>query len=172
MKTNKYQKNKKIYIILGIALFIICGSVFGIVLWRRSQQPESQITDSSEKIDYGPPTDEQKQSGEDIKTSVSQSAASADFGVIISAANVNGDIIQIRGMISGLVSNDGTCDLTLSQAGVSVQKTAPTYALPVSSTCQGFDINRSELSTGTWDINLTVTVNGQAASAVGQVTLE
>lgn len=174
MKT-KNQKSFKKTLIKIFILIVIIGLVLTILekthITNFTSQPQASNKITSKTIDYNSPTTEQKQAGEDIKKS-NNNQQTTTFSALITAANVNGNVVQIRAGIYGVVSGSGTCGLTLTNANDTITKTSATYALPSSSTCQGFDVNRSELSPGTWNISLTVTVGSETANATGEVTLE
>ncbi|MDQ3123133.1 MAG: hypothetical protein M3Q14_00385 [bacterium] len=171
--TPKYSKKKIIILIvvvivliaasLGTYLYAFKGKLFG---WSPLPQEKS-------KINYDKPTEEQKKTGENskkqtvIKEEAKPNTGGSDqapsptpqpngknkVGMMISAANQNGSVLQIRSMISA-VTNSGTCTLTLTKSGQTVTKTAGVQALASDSTCQGFDIPTSELSPGNWQLAL------------------
>lgn len=76
-------------------------------------------------------------------------------GVILSATNKTDSTLQVRAIIQN-VTNTGECTLILKKQGT---ETIRTYKVGVqasssTSTCKGFDIPLSELSTGTWELSL------------------
>jgi len=170
MKINKKQ-SKEANLIITIVILLLVGLVAGYIYFKSQPQPIVDNQTSAQTIDYNPPTAEQKQAGEDQKLST-QKPISTKFTAAITSANTNGEIVQIRSVINGAISNEGVCDLTLTNGAETVSKSTATYAMPSSSTCQGFDINRSELSSGTWQINLTATINGEIATASSEIKLE
>ena len=95
-------------------------------------------------------------------------AENADFTVILSAANQSQDIVQIRALIQTIASS-GTCTLTMTKGGVTVQKTAPVQASASNSTCQGFNVPTSELTPGTWLIDLSVALPEGTSSVSGSI---
>jgi hypothetical protein len=95
-----------------------------------------------------------------------------DLGVSITTINITDTQVQIRSIISGAVSNTGTCTITLTNNGIEVIKTSRTYAMPSNSTCKGFDINNNELSTGTWQFKLSVVVDNKQSSITDSFSLE
>lgn len=167
---NKFPKKLIITISLAILLvgaaltyiYAFNGNLFG---WKTAQNTPTTTN-------YGPATSDQQKNGTTIKTNSSASpgasgsdqpsaptpipgSAQKGVAVTITAANQNGSTLQIRALI-GAVENTGTCTLTLSQTGQqTVTKTSGTQALSSTSTCQGFDIPTSELSTGVWHITIT-----------------
>lgn len=173
MKTNRQPKIHIILTLLIIMIPIIIG-VGGFCLWKyKFNQPKAVNTiNTNQNIDYNHPTAEQVESGEQIKESKTNKSQSTTVSTYISSTNIINEVVQIRAVINGAVTSSGTCELLLSNNGVDVTKSVSTYALPASSTCKGFDINRSELSAGTWVIKLTVTIGTETAYANSEVVLE
>jgi len=107
-------------------------------------------------------------SSKDDSASTPQSNAT----LTITAANQNSGTLQIRTLISELWQ-DGTCTLALTRTGQqNVTQTSEIQALADSSTCQGFDVATSSLSTGEWNISITVTHDQQSLTASQAVTVE
>lgn len=120
-------------------------------------------------VNYNKPTDDQKQAGDTIKEqSVGKTDANTSdnppspeprandksiVDVTITAKNKNGSLLQIRSLI-GTISSSGTCTLTLTKGSAVITKTAGIQPQASESTCRGFDVALSELSSGTWQINL------------------
>lgn len=144
-------------------IYIFNGSVFG---WKNHSTSSNEVPSSN----LNAPTDEQIKAGNDVKkANLDNSASTTDtpstpvsqpgsnkqsVEVIITAANQNSGILQVRTQISRVV-NTGQCTLTLTQSSKTVTKTADVQALASTSTCKGFDIPVSELSAGSWNITLT-----------------
>lgn len=165
---NTSHKAKFVYWIILVVIVIILGVAAYIYTSRNSTSTDSQ------KVNNSPATTEQIEAGEDIKRStVEQNEAQTkpnsndpgpDFSVSITAASQNGAMVSIRSLISDTLSQTGTCTLSITNGSKSTTKTASTQALANSSTCQGFDIQTSELGAGTWNIQLNVTASSRATS--------
>jgi len=174
MKIKKSRKNRsKIISIIVIVAIIITGTSY--YYWQKYIKTNQSVVNNNQPIDqninYNPPTADQKKAGEDQKLN-NQTPTSTTTSTTITTKNVTTNILQIRSITSGAISSSGTCNLILTRDGVSISKTASTYAMPSSSTCQGFDINRTELPNGTWQINLDVIIDGEKSSAASEVILE
>lgn len=170
MEINKKPIKKSL--LITCLVLVVAFSCTAIYIYLKSKAPDIiTSTTNIQKIDYTTPSTEQKQAGDDQKIT-NQTPVSTTVSTTITAKNVTADTLQIRSMTSGAISNDGTCNLTLTNGIAVISKTAATYAMPSSSTCQGFDIARTELSNGTWQINLDVIIDGEKSSATGEVTLE
>jgi hypothetical protein len=88
----------------------------------------------------------------------------------ITAANQNGNVLQIRTLIEA-VSSDGTCKLTLSKDEVSHTYNAGTQAQASASTCKGFDVPVSDLSAGTWKISIDINIKSKTAHLTKDITI-
>lgn len=150
------------------------GSILG---W--SNHKTSSNDNPSTSLDK--PTDEQIEAGSNIKENggtdkppgpVSQPGSSKqNIEVFITAANQNGDTLQIRTQISAVVST-GQCTITLSNTGQVITKTADVQALASTSTCKGFDIPVSELSTGSWQATLIYENDSLTGTASQVITIQ
>lgn len=72
-------------------------------------------------------------------------------------AEIQGNNLVIRATIP-LIS-EGTCTLTLTKGGAVVTKTATLIINPTNSSCAGWDIPTSELTTGSWSISVQVSAS-------------
>jgi len=200
MKINK--KNHHIQRKLIIASTIILVVIIGASLYAITKFSDKQRYDDTKKeinsVDYNAPTDEQKQNGATIKddsngtetgkesTSGSdqppsptpQQGGKSIVEVLKTSPQNNttyakSDFIYFRFSISTEVST-GLCTLTLSKVGASsVTKTAPPFQSgPTTSTCKGFDIPASELSTGVWKIDLVFENDSLYGSTTGNISIE
>lgn len=127
-------------------------------------------TDSG-SIDYNPPTEEQIQAGEEIK-SQNQNLTTNDLGILISSKIQDGDTVKIRSIINGTVSNSGTCSISIRNNGSTYTATAPTSAMTSYSTCQGFNISKAELGSGDWIIDLPVTIDNNTSTVSDSFIVE
>lgn len=175
MKTKKVATNRPLIRIVVVATIIVMLLITAII-YMQSRTNNSSASQSSQSqintpIDNGAPTNDQKKAGEDIKAA-SQTPISTAVSTIITSKNVTTDMLQIRSITNGAVSNDGTCNLTLTNSNVTISKTSPTYAMPSASTCKGFDISRAELTSGTWYINLDVIIGDEKSNTTDSIILD
>lgn len=173
----KIKKNKRKKIIILSVLFVILigtGTYAAITLLSSQDNKESGIN-------YDPPSQEQQEAGRDIKKDSIDSDqpakpseeddTSASIEVIITSANQNGDLLQIRTAIQSV--HNGEC--TLHLAGPNEQTrtyTVPTQALASNSSCQGFDIPLSELNPGQWAVEVTYTSEQGTGTATQTIGIE
>jgi cytoskeletal protein RodZ len=173
MKSIKRQSSrKKKYLIIVVATaLVIIGGFSAYALTRITPPADSTAIDTP----YQPPTNEQKNAGDTTsngtktdeeplpekpkpqdKAPDTPPTAPSAIKVDITAANQNGDRLQVRTTIATL--KNGTCTLTLSRSGsTTITKTAPTQTLSSYSTCQGFDIPTASIIKGEWQLTVIFT---------------
>lgn len=180
MKTNnKPAKISRPIKIASIVLIVLSSIGLGFIFLEKfgitnfTNQPKAVESNNNQVlIDNNPPTTDQKAAGELQKKEANSATTNNDLGISITSINTSTDPIQIRSIISGAVSNSGNCTLELIKGDIIILKTSETYALPSSSTCKGFDINKSELSIGLWQIKLTVNMESKESSITDSFNLE
>ncbi len=169
--TNKNKRNKKLIAI--ILLLVFAGLVWALATYLPTSDKEEskekptnnngsqQVDDEKDKPDEEAPKNEDTGDG---KTPVQNEGKDPNklenITGFVTNKSVNADqkTLTIRVTIDQFISQAGTCTLSLTHAtsGKVVTKTAPTFDNPSSSTCQGFDVPLSELSSGNWRINIKV----------------
>ena len=176
---NKKTKNRlKIFIITVLSILIVALlSLFTLEITGllNFNTPKAATNTSSESdINYNAPTDEQKQAGDDIKKQNDQPTTNNDLGVLITSIVTNGDNIRVRNTISGAITNNGICTISINNSSnsKSYEATAQTFAMTSYSTCQGFDIPKSELGTGEWQIKLSATIDGKTSTSSSNYKVE
>lgn len=166
-KMNKYAR-RALIILLPVAVITI-----GLLLFLANQDffNKKNAADSS-IINLDPPTEEQKQAGEDIKKTTNEYNTNNELGLSFGSINQINDQLKVKITISGLVSNNGLCNLKLQKDNQSFEYTKPTFALTSYSTCQGFDIDIKDYSRGEWIITLLVSTNDKSSTINKTITLE
>ncbi|MFZ2125759.1 MAG: hypothetical protein WA087_04240 [Candidatus Saccharimonadales bacterium] len=154
-------------IIIAILSYVLIfgGNFFGWTI------KNTQNIYNTQNIDNNPPTTDQIKDGVNTKnnTQTNTTTNKSSISVTISAINQTSSILQIRA-IADTLSDTGSCTLKLTKASAVVTKTASTQTLPSSMTCKGFDIPKTELSKGEWQITLTITAG--SLSGVANSTVE
>lgn len=176
----KTKNRKRLFIITSfVFLLVACGTLYLYGNQSASLFGWNPFTSSREQEQKRLEKDQQ-QAGQSIKErSIANGSSGSDqppsptpssdgksvVDVVITAANQNSSLLQIRVDIATLSS--GVCTLTLSKSGhADITKTAATQSLSNTSTCQGFDIPVSELSPGEW----TIKVQYESPSLTGTTT--
>lgn len=177
----QHRSSKKLPIIIT-SLVVIAALMGGHFVYHHYSTPKADRPTS--QINYKKPTKAQINAGQQIKKQVQDSASKSTSGTDsssspsssslqtqITTATVQGSTLYVRNDITGIYQ-DGSCTLTLTQGSQTVTETAGIQPLPQSSTCKGFNIPTSKLSSGTWNIKLVVTINSQTASAASSVEVK
>ncbi len=182
------QKNtsrKKIVLITSTIILLIAAGVGGyFVMANGNKQQDIKKTETPNETNLEPATSEQIEAGNSVKETTVENdgkpnsggsdkppEAGAAIGVSITAANQNGNVVNIRALISELL-NTGNCSLKLTKGATVVLKTAAVQALSSTATCQGFDIPTSELSNGSWHLTLTVTSGDRTGTAEYDMSIQ
>ena len=151
------------------------GSILG---WSNHKTSSNDKPSTNTNLDK--PTDEQIKAGNDIKNENTDTSPAPlpqpgsdkqSVEVIITTPNQNAGTLQVHTQISTVV-NTGQCTLTLSRTGQKVTKTADVQALASTSTCKGFDIPVSELSTGSWQATLIYENDSLTGTASKLITIQ
>lgn len=88
----------------------------------------------------------------------------------ITHTSVSVNALIIRTNIDQVISN-GTCTLTLTKGEEVKEYKSEIHANPSSSTCKGFDIPTSELSSGKWTINIRIESLDKSGTLTGDVEI-
>lgn len=178
MKTKITDKSNKKAIVVSITLlFIIISIIFGGIFWRQSQKPDQKPKEEKdnytveEKIDYKPPTEKQIEAGEEKKEAVHKKVKNSP-NLTITAASINQKVLQVRVVINDIISNNGTCKLTLtSSTGEIIESEVSTSALPNASTCAGFDIEATNITSGKWTVDVSASIDSNKLHTTKEINL-
>lgn len=181
MRLKQTKKHKKI-IIAGFAIAMLVFGGYSVFAVTQNIWPFS--AEKAENVDHNPPSDEQRQAGEEAsrrakeepeptsdldpkQNDSSEGGDASDIAISITSAEQQEGQLQIRTLIHSIQS--GSCALTLSSGGQTITRSADTHNMASSSTCMGFDIPLSTLTSGEW--NITVEYQGQDASGSATQTI-
>jgi hypothetical protein len=177
------SKTTKLVIALVVAVALIAVGFFGFMYMKKI----GPFTQDTSGINYGPATEEEQQTGDQIKEQNSKSGDATNtgsdpspaptpstdgskptVGVEITAANQSNGVLSIRTLVQTL-SSGGTCSLSMAgPAGKTYSAVAESQTGPSTSTCKGFDVPVSSLSSGVW----TITIQYEDASVKGSASKE
>ena len=172
------KKNKKLIIAIAIIAILLAGLSYYVFALNGSLFGWQFHKEEASSINMDPPTDEQVKTGQDAKAQTieedqgkpgvgndtSTPNPSDTITIGFSAINQNDGKLQIRTMIQEVLST-GQCNLTLTDGDKTVSKSATVYPNASISTCQGFDVPVSELSSSTWSITINVTSGDRSGQA-------
>lgn len=166
------RRKKTILVIIAT----LCVAALAYAYFVFSQQDTPQPTDSSqqnkdsqETPNTQPPTEEEVKTGEQEKNNAVQEDNPTSVALTITALNSDESFFRVRTLINNVVT--GNCRLSMTKGDKTVTRTAAVQSMATSSTCAGFDIPRSELSTGTWSLSIEATTSRGAAKTSREVSL-
>ena len=86
-----------------------------------------------------------------------------DLTVTITSTSQTEDTVRIRTLID-TVTSTGECTLeaTNNQTSAKIIKNTDIQALPNGSTCRGFDVTKSEMTTGSWTVVVTSSIDDKS----------
>ena len=169
MKTLKSNHRKKSWAVTAILVIVILAAC-GILWWFLIGKSQISNARKNTDVNYGKPSHEQKQAGDQIKAEARQTKTGGSdqpsaptpipnsnqqqVGVTITAAQPSGSQYLVRTVINA-VSSTGTCTLTMEKPGSpTVTMSTGTQPLASTSTCKGFNVPLSSLSSGTWNLSI------------------
>lgn len=185
MKINNKKRKSGIktgFTILGIVVFAGVAVLLYAYSFKKGPfaEPAPQDTTTG-SINYNPPTSEEKAVGESIKNRANQApdtppsvtnGAKTAVVMDITALSQESDVLYIRTIIRTLTSS-GTCTLSMSgPGGKTYQATANVQAGPNSSTCQGFNVPVTQLSSGAWKLTITFENSSQKGGVDKEVVVQ
>lgn len=173
--------NKKRLVILVVALLIVLSagalSAYFIATQKqpdntKSEQPSKTNTSLESPPLDTPATREEVHTGNTAKDNTinSSNAPASAMNVVVTADNT-GSMVRIMTEINKIIS-EGSCNITLTQGDKTIKKEQVSIQ-PLSSysTCNGWDIASSELSSGKWMITVNVVSGSQSTSSTTEVSI-
>lgn len=170
MKITTKQKNLKVILPLAIGGVLLLALVgYGIYTkttqrWPFQASTTTQGTEqanSSQDINYDPPTDQEVENSQDGKKNsqpeATPSAPTSSLGaahVALSYADFSGNQLEIRAFTTSVVEGSGTCTATVTSGLKKVTRSSSAFIDATSSICEPIYIDKSELSPGVWSINV------------------
>lgn len=179
------KNNRKINLFISLGIILIVGALGAYYYMHHFQvgifQPPHPVTNENSSkvnsINYNSPTSEQIKTGNDIKTQSAnnnQTTTETPQAVTmeITSTTQNGSTYNIRTIIDTL-STAGSCSLQMTGPnGVSYTAQANVQAMASSTTCEGFNVPISSLSSGAWTITIDFSDGTKSASATKNVTIQ
>ncbi|MDR0591052.1 MAG: hypothetical protein LBG75_00575 [Candidatus Nomurabacteria bacterium] len=179
----KHKRTKRTLLVTLLVVLVAAGSVGAVAIIDKNSNKQSSSSEetsskskdqskekgSTKNADSEDPSFKEK-AEEAAKDGSSSQPEGATLDVAITGKNVSGGKLYISVMI-GAVTNSGECKVTLTKGSAVVTKTSGINAMPQSSSCQGFEVPVSELSSGTWQIGLVVTTGNRTGQAQTEVSI-
>lgn len=171
-QNKRYQKNKKvrsrkIFYILPAVIIVVLLAGFGV--WKfalhdtkqasNNEKSTAQKEDNSPKINYDPPTSQDKtdndQHKDDLIKQQNQTPPSTNVTLIITSSGQYDGNIEVSAIVPSIVEDGGTCTLTATLGGNKVTRQTAALRNAQSTSCPTFTVPRSEFAAaGNWTINV------------------
>jgi len=129
---------------------------------------------SNTGINYGPPTEEEKKAGDQIKDEQNQPTTPPTTPgqkktvtpVITSwGFNTFTQQVEVTGYVGGVIENGGTCTLTLEKSGQKVTESKTAIADAQTTSCGLMTVTGNRLSPGNWTAMLSYTSSNVEGSS-------
>jgi len=170
ISSNKSSK-KKILIIVAAIVIVAAGLVGGYFYYQSARQ------ESETKINYNPPTDNERQSGVAQKEENKKREEIDNNPSVVTSANVlitdagqYDTAIEVRGYIDNVYDNTGTCTAMFTKGSLQVTKTNPGFKDAKTTQCGALDFTRDQFKeAGTWQLTLSFkspSIEGSATKSV------
>lgn len=180
---NFINSKRKALIIVVLALLLV-GS--GIWLWRHQSTLSSDVLinppESTDGINYSPPTEEEKQQASDRKDEIVNEqntpapipgAEKKSVTLTIVDASQYGQTIEVRAFVSGVVEADGTCTYTFTHGSQTFTKRASAIADASTTRCPNLEVSRTDFANaGTWNIKVSYASASSEGSASGTIEVQ
>lgn len=165
-----------IVLLIGISLFIskaLADRVSDVE--TEDNKKENPETTKVEGIEKAPTENAPSTTNEDDKTPIQNEGENPNnkdsLTGAITMAEPSGQILRIRLNIDQYLAT-GTCKLTLySDNGKSFTDSAAIIPTASTSSCEGFDINLSNLSSGHWYISIDLASDNKTGTITGEVNI-
>jgi len=189
MKRTKIKKYSKKKIILPAIIILVLLVGTGTFLFLRHKHEEDMQRTAAQqrqrgqkienKINYNPPTDQEKKDQaaqkEEIINKMDNPPVATDLTVAIVRAGQSGQgtSLNIRTIVDGATS--GTCTVTFSKDGqTNVVKSFPVAFEATTSSCDGANVPVTDFPVeGTWNMSIIVSANNKtSAAATKDITID
>jgi len=177
----KKVHHRKLYVTVVILILAICG--YGLFAHHNSlwpflptiiappTQPQEINSDKYASNSTNNDTDiPAKQTPKQYETPDDKTNAPTSSIVGTLNTNLTNNTLQIRVTVPQLLGT-GHCTLTLTRGGDTLTKNAAVVNNPSTSSCGGWDVPLSNLSSGTWNIDVLITSGDKSGHITGEVDI-
>lgn len=133
-------------------------------------QPDPETPQKKEKPTQAEPASVDEDNKKPVQNEGPDPNISEYLTGAITASEVQDQVFILRINIDQYLST-GTCTLTMTKNGRTITKSAEIFASASTSSCQGFDLPVSELSSGLWDINIKLQSGSRTGNISGKANL-
>ncbi len=164
--------SKKILIVLVIVLTLT--GIVGYFFFFKNDNNLNKSPDSN--INYGPPTKEEAAAGDEQKTTnearekaVQNNKPATTANIVLVDANQYFETVEVRGYISNIYENGGTCTATFTQDEKTIKQSTSAQKDATTTQCGAIDIPRSKFpSGGQWIVVLNYSSDKASGSSSPQ----
>lgn len=150
-------KPKTTKILIVSLLVVAIGGFAHFILNKKDTNTDNQ--QPTQIINYNPPTDQEKQAGDDVKKSLAESennqsnnGSSSSVDVLITDASQYGNAIEVRAFVPNYFK-DGTCTVVFTKGTDKIEKITPAYRDSSTTVCTNPKIDRGEFPvSGDWKV--------------------
>lgn len=161
----KTKSKVTILVIIGIILI----AAFGSLAWRYFY-PISNVNSNTKKLSDGTVVTDRTDTSYSNQ-SPDRSQKDSNVSVTITQVSQDSNQLVVRALVNS--AKTGECTLTLTNGLTTITKIGVVTAGPSYFYCNGFVINKSELTQkGIWQIDLKVSSEGKNSSVTQEVTVE
>jgi len=184
MKYKKSTNNgskKAIIVLLSFITFALLSLIIlelsGVINLRKDSSPSDDSIKPVNTINYDPPTEEEKTSGDKQKQEIiEKEEPKTDLNsanLIIVDASQYDDEIEVRAFASNVLEN-GTCTYSFSLAGqTTVTKETAAYADASTTPCITLTLPRADFAvSGDWQLTVTFSSTNYKGNASQKVVIE
>lgn len=197
MKIKKQSQSPlKKTLLISAAILLVGAAGYGVYakannLWPFTTTDTSDNSDSSVRepnsVDYEGPTKEDTNNSQNAKENLLEEdtdettpnegtpetpTQKKNAAVNISFADIYNNNLEIRAFTQSVIEGSGTCTATVSKSGSpTITKSSKAFIDSSSSICQPIYIPKSQLSNGTWNVNVSYS-SPQYKGSSGQIKVE
>jgi len=182
MKTQKNKSSHKTILLFIVFALFISIFIYGIVaknkdLWPFIKNESNSLIndDTTDSINYNPPTNQEIQEGQDIKkrnieSSEEDEDVSENIKTIVSVGVAFADVVdgklEIRAFIPNVIESDGICTATLKKDESIIQESSSAFIDFKTSQCRPIyiSVDRFKIK-GSWSLTVSYksdTSNGES----------
>jgi hypothetical protein len=189
IKRNRSKTPVKLIVIVAACVIVLAGGYATLALnqswWpfmsQNNNAAETPATDTPSNPTAGNDTSVDEDSNiiqdgegtkeETVKEDQSKNTGTADFTLTLNVTNPSANQVRIGTFIyRDPVTSSGTCSLTLTKGSSTISRSVGIQPVSKYSTCKFDPINN--VASGTWKVNVKVTIDGKSATASKEVTVQ
>jgi hypothetical protein len=173
LKIKKRLGNKKL-LLSALVVLLVAGGAFA--LNQRDTSPETSANSPNKTLKASPPTEQEKQSGDQVKSDVladeqkhngsssQTTSGKRNVSPTITYAGVYGNSIEVGAFVNGIFEDGGKCTLVLQKGSSRLTTTVTAVKGSNNVSCPVMSVPRSSIQTGSWQ----ATVSYSSSAAEGQ----